>query len=108
MSGESSYPQQQILEGKMFALLSYLTILCIIPLVLKRDNPFALMHGKQGLVLFIAEVGVFIASIILPWPLVKVLYFILGLLSIWGIIESLRGRFVRMPLIADIADKIIL
>ena len=102
------YPQQQILEGKIFALLSYLTILCIIPLVLKRDNPFVLMHGKQGLVLFIAEVGVFIASIILPWPLIKVLYFILGLLSIWGIIESLRGRFVRMPFIADIADKIIL
>ena len=108
MSDGSSYPQQQILEGKIFALLSYLTILCIIPLVLKRDNPFVLTHGKQGLVLFIAEVGIFIASIILPWPLIKVLYFILGLLSIWGIIESLRGRFVKMPFIADIADKIIL
>lgn len=80
MSEASPYPQQQIIEGKIYALLSYLTILCIIPLVLKRDNPFVLMHGKQGLVLFIGEVGVFIASMVAPWPLIKVLYFILGIL----------------------------
>ena len=105
---ESAYPQREILEGKIFALLSYLSIFCIIPLVFKRDNAFVLMHGKQGLVLFIIQVGIFIASIVLPWPLIKLFYFILGLLSLWGIVESLKGRFVRMPFIAEIADKIIL
>ena len=44
---------KQIMEGKIFAILSYLSILCIIPLVFKRDNHFVLSHGKQGLVLFI-------------------------------------------------------
>jgi fumarate reductase subunit D len=99
---------QEILEGKIFALLSYLTILCIIPLVLKRDNPFVLAHGKQGLVLFIGEVAAFVASIILPTLLIKICYFAFGILSLWGIIECLRGNFIRMPFVSDIADKIIL
>ena len=38
-----------IREGKVFAILSYLSILCIIPLILKKDNEFVLAHGKQGL-----------------------------------------------------------
>jgi uncharacterized membrane protein len=99
---------QQILEGKIFALLSYLAILCIIPLVIKRDNPFVLAHGKQGLVLFVGEVAVFVASIILPMLLIKLFYFVFGLLSLWGIVESLRGNFIKMPVISEIAEKIIL
>ncbi len=99
---------QQILEGKVFALLSYLTILCIIPLVIKRDNPFVLSHGKQGLVLFIGEVALFVASIILPMFLIKIVYFAFGILSLWGIIECLRGNFIKMPLVSEIAEKIIL
>ena len=55
---------REVLEGKIFALLSYLSIFCIIPLILKKDNRFVLLHGKQGLVIFVAEVGVFILSII--------------------------------------------
>jgi uncharacterized membrane protein len=99
---------QQILEGKIFALLSYLAILCIIPLVIKRDNPFVLAHGKQGLVLFVGEVAVFVASIILPMILIKLVYFLFGLLSLWGIVESLRGNFIKMPVVSEIAEKIIL
>jgi fumarate reductase subunit D len=105
---EEPVSSQQILEGKMFALLSYLTILCIIPLVLKRDNPFVLAHGKQGLVLFVGEVGVFVASIILPMFLIKLVYFAFGILSLWGIVECLRGNFLKMPFVSEIADKIIL
>jgi fumarate reductase subunit D len=105
---EDPVSSQQILEGKIFALLSYLAILCIIPLVIKRDNPFVLAHGKQGLVLFVGEVAVFVASIILPMILIKLVCFLFGLLSLWGIVESLRGNFIRMPVVSEIADKIIL
>ena len=73
-----------------------------------RENLFVLWHGKQGLVLFIGEVAVFIASIILPMFLIKICFFAFGLLSLWGIIESLRGNPVRMPFVCDIAEKIIL
>ena len=97
----------QISEGKVFALLAYLSILCILPLLFKRDNEFVLSHGKQGLVIFIGEVGVFILSIIFPGFL-RIGLFCLGLLSFAGIVAALRGRIFELPLIASIADKITL
>ena len=96
-----------VLEGKMYALLSYLSILCIIPLILKKSNPFVLSHGKQGLVLFVAEVGVFMLSIVIPWAY-PVLMFVLMVFSFWGIIAVLRGQTLRLPAVASIADKIVL
>ncbi len=99
--------EKQIIEGKVFAVLSYLSILCIIPLVLKKDNYFVMSHSKQGLVIFIGQVAVFIISIV--WPgIMKLGFFILWVFSFWGIIEVLRGKYVRLPVIADIADKITL
>ncbi len=99
--------KEDVLDGKMYALLSYLSILCIIPLILKKKNPFVLSHGKQGLVLFVAEVGIFIVAIMFPL-LYGPLMFCLLVLSFWGIIAVLRGQTVRLWLAADIADKIVL
>ena len=99
--------KEDILEGKMYALLAYLSILCIIPLILKKKNLFVLAHGKQGLVLFVAQVGVFVSSIVFPW-LYSPLIFLLMVFSFWGIIAVLRGRTVRLPVAASIADKIVL
>ena len=99
--------EEQVVEGKIFAVLSYLSILCIIPLVLKKDNSFVLSHGKQGLVIFIAEVAVFVVSVIFEW-IFRPAIFILGVFSLWGIMEALKGHYVRLPIVANIADKITL
>jgi len=99
--------EQNIIEGKMFAVLGYLSILCIIPLLFKKDNPFVLLHGKQGLVLFIGEVAVFILSIIFPWIL-KTGLFILSVLSFIGILAVLQGREIELPIAAALAEKIVL
>ena len=107
MASPEKPSEKQILDGKIFAVLSYLSILCIIPLVLKKDNQFVLSHGKQGLVIFVGQVAVFIISIV--WPgLMRLGLFVLGVISLWGIIEVLKGQYVRLPVIADIADKITL
>lgn len=108
MSDGQSLPQQQVINNKVFALLSYLAVLCVIPLLLKTENPFVYQHAKQGLVLFIIQVIVFLSSIVLPWVFVGFFYCITAVLSALGIIDSLKGRFVRMPVIADVADKIVL
>lgn len=99
---------KQILEGKIIAILSYLSILCIIPLLFKKDNPFVLAHGKQGLVIFVGEVAIFIAHIVLGTWVLRLGLFLSGVISLWGIIEVLRGRYVKLPVIAEIADKITL
>lgn len=99
---------QEVLEGKIFALLAYLSILCIIPLLFKKENAFVLKHSKQGLVLFVGGVGVFIIQLVLGHWFFKLGMLILGVFSFIGIIQVLQGRYARLPLVADIADKITL
>ena len=108
MDKRDSFEKEEVLEGKIFALLAYLSILCIIPLLFKKENSFVLKHSKQGLVLFVGEVAVFIIQLILgPW-FFKLGMVILGVFSFTGIIQSLKGEYVRLPIISDIADKITL
>ena len=100
--------EKVVREGKLFAILSYLFILSIIPLILKKDNDFVLAHGKQGLIIFIAEVGVFILSIILGEGFLRFGFFVLSVMSFIGIIAVLRGQYIELPVISKIADKITL
>lgn len=99
---------QQILEGKVFAMLSYLSILCIIPLVFKKENPFVLKHSKQGLILFLGEVAVFIIHIILGQWILRLGMFVFGVMSFIGIITSLQGRDINLPIISRLGDTITL
>jgi len=95
-------------KGKMFAVLSYLTVLCIIPLLLKKDNDFVLSHGKQGLVLFVAEVAVFIAHIVFGSNVLHLGFFVLLSLSLWGVIEVFKGHDAGLPFVGHLAQKIVL
>ena len=105
---KNKFPDKQVLDGKVFAILAYLSILCIIPLLFKKDNRFVLAHSKQGLVIFIAQVGVFIVHIILGLWILKLGMFVLLVLSFVGIIAVVRGRAIDLPLISGIADTITL
>lgn len=99
---------EQILEGKIFAVLSYLSILCIIPLVWKKENPFVLRHGKQGLVIFLGEVAVFIIHIVLGDWILRLGIFVFGVISFIGIVAALKGRHIELPVVSGIAQKITL
>ena len=119
--------QQMIEEGKIFALLAYLGILCLVPLLAKKDNKFAYYHAKQGLVLFIAEVILFlvlgiggfiigmIASMIhgMLGAIFGMLFGLLWLavvlgslaISIIGIVQSLNGKYWEIPVLGKYAKK---
>jgi len=101
------FTSDDIIDGKMYAVLAYISILCIIPLIIKKHNPFVLGHGRQGLVLFMAEVGALIASIVFPWVLAPGM-FILLIFSFWGMVAAVQGTMVELPFIAGIARKIVL
>lgn len=105
-----SQQDKEIQDGKFFAVISYVFFFCIITLLFKKENKFALYHAKQGLVLFVFEVCGFILSIIpvFTW-LTHTVGFTLGVaVSVWGIIMALRGDYCRIILISKIADKVII
>ena len=94
-------------EGKVWALMSYLWILCLIPLIMKRDDKFILFHAKQGLMLFLGSI-IFSAVALIPiigliGALANLIIFIL---SIAGIINSLLGRYWRIPFLGEYVTKL--
>lgn len=99
---------KEIKEGKVFAIASYWLILCILPLMLKKDNKFAVHHAKQGLVLFIFLVAGLMINIIpfIGQIIFRVVLFIYFFLVLWGTIAALMGKDARIPVVCDIADKI--
>jgi fumarate reductase subunit D len=108
MVEEVKKEDKEVLEGKPYAVLGYLWILCLVPLILKKENKFALFHAKQGLVLFIAELAIGFIGIIpfLGWLIFFFGSVVLGLLSLLGIIQALMGNYWKMPVIGDFAEKI--
>ena len=106
----SAQEEQEIIDGKFFAVISYVSFLCVVTLILKKSNKFALYHARQGLVLFVMEVAAFILSIIplLGWLIGIFGYALFLLVSIWGIIQAALGIYCRIPVISGISDKIVL
>lgn len=100
-----SFSNEDILDGKIYAILAYLSILCIIPLILKKSNPFVLAHGKQGLVLFVIQTAVWIISIVIPGILTP-MTFVIMILSFLGLLAVLQGKFLQLPVVSSFAEKI--
>lgn len=102
-------------EGKIFAFIGYWGILFLVPLLGKKDNKFAVFHGKQGMVLTIAFIAVIIVFTILGLiPYIGILFMIIEWLAllamcvfaIIGMIKALMGETWKMPIFGDIAEKI--
>ncbi|MCM8760784.1 MAG: DUF4870 domain-containing protein [Candidatus Omnitrophica bacterium] len=108
MPEDYKYDEKEVLEGKPYAILAYLWILCLIPLLLKKDNKFALFHAKQGLVLFIGEIIIGIVGIIpfIGWLIAFFGTILFSVLSLIGIVQALNGKYWKMPVVFDIAEPI--
>jgi uncharacterized membrane protein len=90
------------------ALLSYLGILCLIPLLTDKENDFVQYHAKQGFVLFIAEIVTMIIAPIpfLGWILAPILGLVWLALSVMGLINVLNAERKELPLIGQYSRKI--
>jgi uncharacterized membrane protein len=112
--------QQEIDEAKVVAAIGYLSILCIIPLITPPGNKFAKFHGRQGLVLLIAEIALGVVLTILGfilglagpfgWLLMHLISGVVGLgflvLAIVGIVKAANGEYWKMPVLGDFAEKL--
>ena len=97
-------------EGKWFAAIGYVSILCFVPLFLKRDNKFAQFHGRQGLTLFVFELAAAILTVV---PVVgdvvfRLTWLVFGIFSLAGVVKVFMNEYWEMPVIYQIANKITL
>lgn len=101
---EEKPTNKDVLENKAIAALSYAWILCLVPLLGKRNSKFAQFHAKQGLVLFIIEL---VASLLMWFPIFgQLLMLVLVVVAIMGIIKTLNGEWWKIPYIYQWSKKI--
>lgn len=88
-------------HNKLLALLSYLNILFIVPLVAAPDSKFARFHANQGLVLFLFSLitKVVFAVPVVGWIVGAVFEVIIVIGLISGIINVLKGKAKELPVI---------
>jgi len=102
---------KEVQEGIVWAIIGYLGILFLVPLLAKKDNKFALYHAKQGLVLFIAEIVGWIVMVVLAfipiigWIIDLLIWIFLLVLFIVGIVNAATGKYKPLPVIGQIAEK---
>jgi len=95
-------------KGNAIAVLSYLGILVIIPILTNKDDDFVKFHIKQGLVLLIVWVfNMFVGVVpILGWIIAPLIALVLLVFVVIGIINVLSGKKKQLPLIGQYAEKL--
>ncbi len=95
-------------QNKVFAVLAYISLLFLVPLLAAPKSRFARFHTNQGVVLFLASIA---ASVImtlfafLPFVscLAAPLFFVVPIgslvLAVIGIVNAASGQFKPLPLI---------
>lgn len=115
MPDTTSYYSRSDIEGnKLMAVLSYLEILVLIPILAAKNSPFAKFHATQGLNLLIVSVAWFIVSVIIGailgaigvtflsvlWSIITWLVSIVIFLTmVIGIINAAQGKAKELPII---------
>ena len=111
----TSYYSRSDIEGnKLMAVLSYLGILVLVPILAAKDSPFAKFHATQGINLLIVGVAWSIVSGIIGailgaigvtflsvlWSIITWLVSIVIFLTmVIGIINAAQGKAKELPII---------
>ncbi len=106
---------QDINDNKFLAVVSYISILVLIPIFAAPNSKYARFHANQGLVLFILEIALSVVKLILKsilciisWRLallvnvllvVDIAFFVLAIL---GVINAASGKARELPIIGGI------
>ena len=90
-------------KEKLIALLSYLSILFLVPLGMFKKNEFISYHAKQGKGLFV----LFSIMIFLFWLPVIGWVGLIAFLVIWftGVLNVVTGKKEPVPIIGRIAER---
>lgn len=100
-------------DKTIFLVLSYLGILCLIPLLAKKDDAEVQWHAKNGTALFLAEIAWVIVRIAVAYAGVSCAMSIVGCvvwlgflaLSVICIVKAVGGERFRIPVLTDLAEK---
>ncbi len=111
-NAQTEVTPEDVQNNKVFAILAYIGILVLVPILAAKESKFARFHANQGLVLFIAEVawviiyyvlltlfGMIAGGLALMWIFIGSLVWIgFAVFAIIGIIYAAQGNTKPLPL----------
>ena len=117
---EDEVTPEEIQAGRILAAVAYLPGLCFIGLFGASHNRYVGFHARQGLLLFLVEVVVWVALAIYDGSLGQipvigflvgaVARFVLGLAllaaTVYGVIKGAGGEMARIPYLGDAIPKV--
>lgn len=95
-------------QGKIMSILAYIGPLIVVSYLVAKDNPSVKFHIKQGGVLFVLEIAVYVLSLvfIFLYPLWAVANLVLLVLSIIGIVNAAQGKEKELPFVGSYSKHI--
>lgn len=103
----AEYDAADIANNKVWAILSYIFILFLLPLFIAKDSKFAHFHASQGLNLCILDIACGVVGFILGFiPIVgTVVGILLSLVvlafMVLGIVNAATGKAKELPVIGQ-------
>lgn len=93
---------EDVEKNKVMAILAYIGILVLVPILAAKDSKFAKFHANQGLVLFL------LAIVVSALAKLKVVGWIFGIvdvvvviLAVVGIVYAAQGKAKELPVIGN-------
>lgn len=101
---EIIFSEADIKENKVVAAIGYINLLFLIPLILKKDSPFAQFHAKQGMYLFMVF---FIGQAVFWFPLIGwALFLFFFAVNVYAFFQTLNGKAWPVPGAAWVIEKL--
>lgn len=98
----SDQDPEDVQKNKLMAVLAYIGILVIIPIICAKDSKFAKFHANQGLILCILEI---ICSALCGLKLIGWIFRLLGVvavvMAVIGIVYAIQGKAKELPVIGN-------
>jgi len=113
-------PESDVANGRVLAAVAYLPGLCFLSLFAAPENRYVGFHARQGFLLFLVEVIVWVAFGIYDASLgrIPILGFLVGAAlrfgigftllgtTLYGMLKGATGEMIRMPFLGDAIEKV--
>lgn len=95
-------------NSKVMSILAYLGPLVIVAYILAAKDPLAKFHIKQGLVLLIVWLAIWVLTYIVPFfaPVAMLIQLGIVVLSVLGIINVVNNKEAELPVVGKFAHII--
>jgi uncharacterized membrane protein len=92
----------------LLGVLAYLGPLVIVSFLAAKDSHFVKFHVRQGVVLFAAEVAMWMLGIMMwqLWLILNLVNLAVLVLAIIGITNVISHKETKLPIVGDFADRL--